>query len=46
MKGWRERLLPDRSVYLLLAGTLMGFAPPPFHLLVPSFVALVPDCVA
>ena len=37
----RERM-PHAAAPVLLAGILLGLAHPPFHLLVPSFVALVP----
>ncbi len=40
--GWRARWVPERMGPLLAAGVLMGLAHPPFHLLIPSFVALVP----
>ncbi|MFQ5890265.1 MAG: apolipoprotein N-acyltransferase [Gemmatimonadota bacterium] len=33
---------PARSGWLLASGLLLGLAHPPFHLLLPSFVALVP----
>ncbi len=34
--------LPGRVRWLLLSAALLGLAHPPFHLLVPSFVALIP----
>ncbi|MEN8143660.1 MAG: apolipoprotein N-acyltransferase [Gemmatimonadota bacterium] len=37
--------LPGRVRWLLLSAALLGLAHPPFHLLVPSFVALVPFAV-
>ena len=40
--NWRARIVPERAGPLLLGGVLMGLAHPPFHLLVTSFVALVP----
>ncbi|MYG50238.1 MAG: apolipoprotein N-acyltransferase [Gemmatimonadales bacterium] len=40
--NWRTRIVPERAAPLLLGGVLMGLAHPPFHLLVTSFVALVP----
>lgn len=42
MGGWRARIVPPDAGLLLLGGVLMGLAHPPFGLLVPSFVALVP----
>ena len=45
MSRWRDRVVPERAGPLLVAGVLMGIAHPPFHLLVPSFVALVPMIV-
>lgn len=38
----RDRLVPRRPGWLLASGVLLGLAHPPFHLLLPSFVALVP----
>ncbi|MDE2944801.1 MAG: apolipoprotein N-acyltransferase [Gemmatimonadota bacterium] len=43
--NWRARIVPERAGALLLGGVLMGLAHPPFHLLVTSFVALVPFIV-
>lgn len=43
--NWRARIVPERAGPLLLGGVLMGLAHPPFHLLVTSFVALVPFIV-
>ena len=43
--NWRARIVPERAAPLLLGGVLMGLAHPPFHLLVTSFVALVPFIV-
>lgn len=43
--SWRARIVPERAGPLLLGGVLMGLAHPPFHLLVTSFVALVPFIV-
>ncbi|WP_419948216.1 apolipoprotein N-acyltransferase [Candidatus Palauibacter sp.] len=43
--SWRARVVPERAGPLLAAGILMGLAHPPFHLLVTSFVALVPFIV-
>lgn len=42
---WVTGWLPERRGSLLISGTLLGLAHPPFHLLVPSFVALVPFIV-
>jgi apolipoprotein N-acyltransferase len=41
LTGW----LPEHAGLLLASGVLLGLAHPPFHLLVPSFVALVPFLV-
>ncbi len=38
----RSRFIPERATLPVLSGVLMGFAHPPFHFLVTSFVALVP----
>lgn len=43
--NWRARIVPEQAGPLLLGGVLMGLAHPPFHLLVTSFVALVPFIV-
>ncbi|WP_419942137.1 apolipoprotein N-acyltransferase [Candidatus Palauibacter sp.] len=43
--SWRARVVPERAGPLLAGGVLMGLAHPPFHLLVTSFVALVPFIV-
>ncbi|MCY3700650.1 MAG: apolipoprotein N-acyltransferase [Gemmatimonadetes bacterium] len=43
--NWRARIVPEQAAPLLLGGVLMGLAHPPFHLLVTSFVALVPFIV-
>ena len=43
--NWRARVVPERAGLLLAGGALMGLAHPPFHLLVTSFVALVPFIV-
>lgn len=43
--NWRARMVPEQAGPLLLGGMLMGLAHPPFHLLVTSFVALVPFIV-
>lgn len=45
LAGLRERVVPERATWLLASGALLGLAHPPFHLLVPSFVALVPFVV-
>ena len=47
MIGWiRRRLAPPAGVgWLAASGLLIGLAHPPFHLLLPSFVALVPFAV-
>ena len=42
---WLTGWLPNRPGPLLASGVLLGLAHPPFHLLVPSFVALVPFLV-
>jgi len=42
---WRDRVVPQGAGPVLLAGVLLALAHPPFHLLVPSFVALVPFIV-
>ncbi|MFQ5678689.1 MAG: apolipoprotein N-acyltransferase [Gemmatimonadota bacterium] len=41
----RERLVPPGAAWLLASGALLGLAYPPFHLLLPSFIALVPYLV-
>ena len=43
--SWRARVVPERAGPLLAGGVLMGLAHPPFHLLVTSFIALVPFIV-
>ncbi len=40
--GWRSRVVPERPGLLLASGVLLALSHPPFHLLVPPFVALVP----
>lgn len=47
MTGLLDRLRPPRdgSWWILASGLLLGVAHPPFHLLAPSFVALVPFLV-
>ncbi|MFQ5689761.1 MAG: apolipoprotein N-acyltransferase [Gemmatimonadota bacterium] len=40
--SWRSGWPPAGAGWLVLSGFLLGLAFPPFHLLVPSFVALVP----
>ena len=47
MTGLLDRLRPpeDGVWWILASGLLLGVAHPPFHLLVPSFVALVPFLV-
>ncbi|MGH7541905.1 MAG: hypothetical protein ACRELC_12980, partial [Gemmatimonadota bacterium] len=40
--GWRSRLLPSHPGPLFLSAVILALAHPPFHLLVPSFVGLVP----
>ena len=42
LASWRERVVPDDAAGVMVAGVLLALAHPPFHLLVPSFVALVP----
>ncbi len=42
---WLTGWLPEHPATLLVSGALLGLAHPPFHLLVPSFVALVPFLV-
>ncbi|MCG8467870.1 MAG: apolipoprotein N-acyltransferase [Gemmatimonadetes bacterium] len=42
MSGWRDRVLPARPIPASLSGILMALAFPPFHMAIPSFVALVP----
>ncbi|MDH3735071.1 MAG: apolipoprotein N-acyltransferase [Gemmatimonadota bacterium] len=42
---WRSRVVPDGAGPVLLAGILLGLAHPPFRLLLPPFVALVPFIV-
>ncbi len=39
---YRALIVPNRPRLLLFGGVLMALAHPPFHLIVPSFVALVP----
>jgi apolipoprotein N-acyltransferase len=43
--GWLTRWVPNNPVVLLVSGVLLGLAHPPFHLLLPSFLALVPFVV-
>lgn len=38
----RERLVPSAAGWLLVSGVVLALAHPPFHLLFPSFVGLVP----
>jgi apolipoprotein N-acyltransferase len=45
VQGWRHRIMPEHPGPALLSGVLLGLAHPPFNLLVPSFVALVPFIV-
>lgn len=45
MPRWMTGWLPEHPALLLVSGVLLGLAHPPFHLLVPSFVALVPFLV-
>jgi len=42
---WRDRIVPDAAAGALASGILLAVAHPPFHLLAPSFVALVPFIV-
>ena len=39
---WLTRWVPKNPGILLVSGVLLGLAHPPFHLLLPSFFALVP----
>ena len=42
---WRDRVVPEAAGPVFLSGILLGLAHPPFRLLLPSFVALVPFIV-